>query len=225
MGNMAGGYPIKYGGRVYPTSEHLFQILRLKDGNGGVIAKWLSIRNGMRMKKNHAKKWMDENPDQLKYLMQSNEDVEAMTLCVGLKLKQHPQLIYQLLMTGDLPIYEDVTSRAGVNSSALYWGAARIQSNNDLAVSYWVGMNKLGEIWEYWRGEYYSRILKELVYDSNSHDGLHTVTHSPTGTVYSIEPQLKARRISTMNTRIKLVEGVIEEICNKGTYFKVDYSI
>jgi predicted NAD-dependent protein-ADP-ribosyltransferase YbiA (DUF1768 family) len=70
----------------------------------------------------------------------SDQDLKNMELCIELKISQHPDLLKELLKTGDLPIYEDVSSR-GKRGSNLFWGAL---IENDV----WIGQNHLGKIWE-----------------------------------------------------------------------------
>ena len=69
----------------------------------------------------------------------SEKDVENMRLCVKLKIEQHEQLKKELIETGALPIYEDVTKR-GNKGSNLFWGAMLVGED-------WVGQNMLGKIW------------------------------------------------------------------------------
>jgi len=130
LGNMS-AHPIKYNGKLWKSAEALFQALRFDDEE--VIEE---IRNnaspmGAKMcaKKNKAKR---------KNKRLSEEDVDNMRLCLKLKFEQHPELTRKLKISGEWPIYEDVSARVNRGSS-LFWGAYK--KDGEL-----IGENKLGKL-------------------------------------------------------------------------------
>ena len=147
LGNMS-PYPIEFDGKLWKTTEALFQALRFCDDQIREAIRSESSPMGCKLK---AKSIVNEliQSDRL-YLRcvepQSTQDVQNMELCLRLKLAQHPQLITELKSTLDLPIYEDVTSR-GDRGSNLFWGAMR-NSNGS-----WTGQNTLGKLWQKLRSE------------------------------------------------------------------------
>ena len=100
MGNMA-PYPIKYNGKVWLTSEALFQSMRYDDDSVKEIIRGEKSPMGAKMK---AKK----NRDQMVVVPMSELDVENMRKCVKMKFDAHPQLKRQLMNTKDSFIYEDI---------------------------------------------------------------------------------------------------------------------
>lgn len=131
MGNMT-RYPIKFGDIIYPSAEALFQALRFSDNE---------IREIIRSEKNpmSAKERAKENAKSMTVKPLSEKDVSNMRLCISLKVSQHPNLINELLDTGDATIIEDVTKRGNVGSN-LFWGAMLVNDE-------WIGENILGKIW------------------------------------------------------------------------------
>lgn len=131
LGNMS-AFPISYEGKDWRTTEALFQALRFDDD---------SIKEMVRLEKSPmgAKLKAKGMADKMVVKQLSEQDVENMKLCVKLKIEQHPHLKKELLETGELPIYEDVTKR-GDRGSNLFWGAMLINDE-------WVGQNVLGNIW------------------------------------------------------------------------------
>jgi predicted NAD-dependent protein-ADP-ribosyltransferase YbiA (DUF1768 family) len=145
MSNMS-QHSITYDGVVFPRAEHLFIWLRLEDPSFQIRAKLCSMGNP-KTAKIWSKKYIKEYPEALKFKLQSKQDVDNMRLIVQLKCEQYPELVQQLLATGDLTIYEDVTNRCSSKDSSLFWGAAYICSERENTESMWVGNNMLGKIW------------------------------------------------------------------------------
>jgi predicted NAD-dependent protein-ADP-ribosyltransferase YbiA (DUF1768 family) len=131
LGNMS-PFPILYQGKEWRNTEALFQALRFDDDSLKELVRAEKSPMGAKLK---AKGMSDKMV--IKQL--SEEDVENMRLCINLKIEQHPHLQKELIETGDLPIYEDVTKR-GNKGSNLFWGAMLIEEK-------WVGQNMLGKIW------------------------------------------------------------------------------
>ena len=131
LGNMA-PYPVEYDGRLWRTTEALFQALRFSDKD---------IQEKIREQKSPMAAKMAAKA--VKWLMtvepQSSEDLANMAKCLRLKLATHIQLKALLLATGEARIIEDCTSRP--HGSGLFWGAAKQDG-------VWVGENKLGALWE-----------------------------------------------------------------------------
>ena len=137
MGNMS-PFPILYLEKEWRTTEALFQALRFDDESIQELIRVEKSPMGAKLKA----KSLAENMtiEQL-----SKEDVKNMLLCVRLKIEQHEYLKKELLETGELPIYEDVTRR-GDKGSNLFWGAMFVNG-------YWIGKNTLGKIWTFVRNE------------------------------------------------------------------------
>ena len=142
MGNMA-PYPIKFDGKVWRTSEALFQSMRFDDDSVKEIIRGEKSPMGAKMK---AKK----NRDQMVVVPMSELDVENMRKCVKMKFDAHPQLKRQLMNTKDSFIYEDIGNRNGERHK--FWGAKKLsESEGD-------GNNMMGKILMDLREEY----LKEI---------------------------------------------------------------
>lgn len=138
LGNMA-PYPINYGGKVYRTTEALFQALRFS-GFPEIQEEIRSQASPMTAKmiaKSHKDKLVG-------YELCGAQDLKNMELCLRLKLEQHPQLKVELTNTGTATIIEDCTSRP--HGTGLIWGAAFKDGQ-------WVGENILGNMWERLRAE------------------------------------------------------------------------
>jgi predicted NAD-dependent protein-ADP-ribosyltransferase YbiA (DUF1768 family) len=131
LGNMS-PYPIEYAGKTWRTTEALFQAMRFDNVD---LQEMIRLEKGPMGAKMKAKGMADRMA--VKQL--SEKDVSNMETCVRLKLEQHPNLMEELLNTGDLPIYEDVTKR-GNRGSNLFWGAMLVDG-------VWQGQNVLGNIW------------------------------------------------------------------------------
>jgi predicted NAD-dependent protein-ADP-ribosyltransferase YbiA (DUF1768 family) len=140
LGNMS-PYPIVFGKDTYKTSEALFQALRFSDRD---------IQKLIRDEKSPmgAKEIMNQNSEHLIVTKHSEIDINNMLMCLKLKVKQHPQLLTELLATGDMEIIEDVTKRGDVGGN-LFWGAMLVDGE-------WVGKNMLGWLWMELRENYNS---------------------------------------------------------------------
>lgn len=138
LGNMS-PYPIQFNGLTWRTSEALFQALRFKDQE---------IQELIRAEKSPmgAKMVMKSNVKDIVVEPHSDKDLLNMKMCLRFKLNQHPNLIKDLIDTGDARIIEDVTKR-GNKGGNLFWGAMLVDDE-------WVGQNKLGELWMTLREEY-----------------------------------------------------------------------
>ena len=142
MGNMA-PYPIKFGGKVWLTSEALFQGMRYDDEDIKEIIRKEKSPMGAKMK---SKKYKDK----MVVVPMSELDVENMRKCVKMKFDQHPQLKRQLINTKDAFIYEDIGNRNGERHK--FWGVKKLsESEAD-------GNNMMGRILMELREEY----LKEI---------------------------------------------------------------
>ena len=142
MGNMA-PYPIKFDGKVWRTSEALFQSMRFDDDSVKEIIRGEKSPMGAKMK---AKK----NRDQMVVVPMSELDVENMRKCVKMKFDAHPQLKRQLMNTKDSFIYEDIGNRNGERHK--FWGAKKWSESEG------AGNNMMGKILMDLREEY----LKEI---------------------------------------------------------------
>lgn len=149
LGNMA-PYPINYGNKNYRTTEALFQALRFKDYPE--IQEKIMAENspmGAKMVAKSYKSLLEKDG----YELLGSQDIEYMKICLKEKLKQHPDLIKQLLDTGDSILIEDCSSRP--HGSGLFWGSA-LKNNN------WVGRNVLGEMWMGQRSELKKNISQKF---------------------------------------------------------------
>jgi hypothetical protein len=161
MGNMS-PYPINYGGKVWKTTEALFQSLRFEDEEIKEAIRGEASPMGCKFKVKAIVKKLKESNELHKRTVEplSDQDVKNMELCIRLKIEQHPELLKELLKTGDTPIFEDVTSR-GARGTNLFWGAMKLEDGS------WKGSNVLGKIWEEIRKEklaFYTDRTKEDVY-------------------------------------------------------------
>ena len=132
LGNMA-PYPITdETGRIWRTTEHLFQALRFSDED---------VRNaiGRTVSAMSAKMLARANASRMTVVPQSEADIDNMRYCLRLKVEQYPELRQQLLATGDELIVEDVTNRQ--RGSALYWGGVPTVDGS------FRGINRLGALW------------------------------------------------------------------------------
>jgi ribA/ribD-fused uncharacterized protein len=129
LGNMFAS-PIEYDGKVWRTAEALFQALRFHDDSIREMIRNEKSPFGLKLK-------VKSITDQMTIAPKSDQDIENMRLVIRLKFDQHPELMEQLLSTGDAIIIEDVTKRKSGNS--IFWGAY-------LSNGHWTGENKLGEM-------------------------------------------------------------------------------
>lgn len=131
LGNMS-PFQVEYDGKVWRTTEALFQALRFSDE---------SIRELIREQKSpmSAKMIARKHREFATVTPLGQEDVQNMLTCLNLKLENNPSLIEELIKTEDSIIVEDVTAR-GNRGSNLFWGA-RYDGTD------WSGQNVLGELW------------------------------------------------------------------------------
>ena len=150
LGNMS-PHRIEAGGYTWRTGEALFQAMRfddvliqqeIREQEAPMMAKWLARRHAASMV----------------VPPRSEEDVDNMLIVLRLKLKQHPRLRRDLLVTGDATIIEDCSARR--SESGLFWGAA-------LQDGAWVGENRLGKLWMKLRGDLVMR-RRSCVVDSRT---------------------------------------------------------
>lgn len=141
FGWLSNMYPcqIEFNGKAWRTTEALFQALRFNDE---------AIQEAIRAEKSpmSAKDVMHINSGFLVIEKHSAKDIMNMKMCLKLKLKQHPELIKELLDTEDGFIVEDVTSR-GDKGGNLFWGAMLVGEE-------WIGTNILGQLWMELRKDY-----------------------------------------------------------------------
>jgi len=130
LGNMS-AHPIEYRGKLWKTSEALFQSLRFNDEE---------IIEAIRAEKSPmgAKMLAKKNRDKTVIKPLSGEDIENMRLCIKLKFEQHPDIAKKLKVSSAHELYEDVSSRIN-KGSALFWGA--YAQDNQL-----FGENTLGKL-------------------------------------------------------------------------------
>ena len=136
LGNMA-PFPVKHGGKLWRTTEALFQALRFDDE---AIAEEIHAEKSPMAAKMVAKR----HKAKMVVVPQSEQDVANMEMVLRLKLDQHPDLKKKLLDTGDEIIIEDSSKRSG--GSAKFWGAI-------LKEGHWIGENMLGRMWMKLRDE------------------------------------------------------------------------
>jgi predicted NAD-dependent protein-ADP-ribosyltransferase YbiA (DUF1768 family) len=139
LGNMA-PYPVKFEGKLWKTTEALFQAMRFNDD---IIKEEIRSKGSPMSAKMVAKK----NRQFYCIEPRAEIDVENMIICLKLKLEQHPELITKLKNSRDYLIIEDVTARKA-STNALFWGAAKDEKG------VWNGENKLGKLWMELRNQY-----------------------------------------------------------------------
>jgi ribA/ribD-fused uncharacterized protein len=142
MGNMA-PYPIKFEGKVWLTSEALFQSMRYDIESIKEIIRVEKSPMGAKMK---SKKYKD----QMVVVPMSDLDVENMRKCVKMKFDAHPQLKKALIATGMSPIFEDIGIRKGERHK--FWGAKKLSESEG------EGNNMMGKILMDLREEYSKEI-------------------------------------------------------------------
>ena len=127
LGNMA-PFPLQADGRLWRTSEALFQARRFADaGAVDAIHGAPSPMQAKMIAKEHASKMVIKP--------RTAVDVDNMRRVLRLKIDQHPQLKAMLLETHGR-IIEDCSARP----SAIFWGARRTSTG-------WEGQNMLGVLW------------------------------------------------------------------------------
>lgn len=151
LGNMS-AFPILYNGKLWKTSEALFQALRFDDE---YIKEEIRNQASPMSAKMKAKTYKYD----LVVTPLSEEDIENMRLCLRLKFNQHPQLKKKLLITGNHLLIEDIGVRKGERHK--FWGAYRNEKNE------WIGENKLGKLLMELRSEFQAE-EKDLTQESSS---------------------------------------------------------
>lgn len=132
LGNMA-PYPVYFDGRIWRTSEALFQAGRFASGDP--VVEEIRQETSPMGAKLHAKKHVDK----MIIVPQSDTDLEWMEQVLRLKIAQHPELRAWLKDTDGATIIEDCTNRQ--RGSGLFWGAAKQTDGS------WAGDNQLGKLW------------------------------------------------------------------------------
>ena len=132
-------FPIQYEGKIWRTSEALFQSLRYNDESIKEIIRLEKSPMGAKMKAKKFRALMVVVP-------MSEKDVENMRLCVSLKFEQNPKLKIALIATGNSPIYEDIGNRNGERHK--FWGAKKIGYDEA------DGINMMGQILKDLRDEF-----------------------------------------------------------------------
>lgn len=114
-------HPVKYNGKTYPTSEHLFQSFKFQDHRPGLAEHIRLYCPGPSDALSEARRFQPEvRPDWLKVNIQMMEET------LRLKFDQHPDLRKELLDTGDAELIEDSDKDA-------FWGiGANRQGRNEL---------------------------------------------------------------------------------------------
>jgi ribA/ribD-fused uncharacterized protein len=135
LGNMS-NHRITYDGKIFKTSEHLFQWKRF-EGYPEIqeILFEQASPMGVKMK---TKKYRNMLIKEGKWDHDEEKDVNWMRECLRLKINQHPELMRKLKLSHPHWIVEDCTKRP--RGSGLFWGAA-------LENGEWVGHNILGQLW------------------------------------------------------------------------------
>lgn len=138
LGNMS-PHPVEWNGKRWPTTEHLFQAMRFP-ATSPIRETIRSMASPMAAKMKSRK-----HDSEMSVVPGSEHDLSNMRLVIRLKVAQHSNLKDELMLSGDQPIIEDVTRRAG-RGSAMFWGAALIEYS-------WQGENRLGRLWMELRDE------------------------------------------------------------------------
>jgi ribA/ribD-fused uncharacterized protein len=137
LGNMYSA-PIRYDGKVWKTSEALFQALRFDDF--GIREIILNQKSPM-----GAKMKARLNRNRMVVVPMSEKDVENMKMVVKMKFDQHPVLKSQLMSTGNNYLVENIGGRNGERH--LFWGMKKVNEE-------WFGRNIMGIILMELRDEY-----------------------------------------------------------------------
>ncbi|EGN91903.1 hypothetical protein SERLA73DRAFT_191875 [Serpula lacrymans var. lacrymans S7.3] len=105
--------PIKHEGKIYPTSEHLFQSLKFLRDNPEIAEYIRKFSDNPRDAFNEAHRHNDKvRSDWLRIR------IDMMDLVIGHKFRQHKHLKDELQSTGDAELFEDSPYDA-------YWGIGR----------------------------------------------------------------------------------------------------
>jgi ribA/ribD-fused uncharacterized protein len=131
LGNMYEA-PISYEGKVWKTSEALFQALRYEDEDIREVIRNEKSPMSAKMKAKSKKYVVDRKVEPM-----SEKDIENMKMVVKLKFEQHPVLKSKLKITGEHLIVENIGDRNGERH--FFWGMKKINGE-------WVGENTMGKI-------------------------------------------------------------------------------
>lgn len=132
LSNMS-AHPVTFKGIKFHTTEHLFQSLRFFD-KPEIVATINKDRNPMTSKLK-AREIIKETG----YVVNQDDDITFMKICLNIKCKQYPEILKKVLDTGLCLIVEDVSSR-WQKPRAMFWGMRRVDGM-------WEGENKLGALW------------------------------------------------------------------------------
>ena len=137
LGNMS-PHAVTHLGVEWRSTEALFQALRFSES---------AIQEEIRRQKSPmgAKIVAKQNANSMIVVPMGEEDLKNMDLCLRLKLQHHPDLVGELLATGDEVLVEDITAR-GFKERNLFWGMG-------LKDGVWIGQNTLGNMWAKLRTE------------------------------------------------------------------------
>ncbi len=144
LGNMYAS-PISYEGKIWLTSEALFQALRFEDEE---------IRELIRLEKSPmgAKMKAKGNKDRMVIEPMSEKDLENMKMVVRLKFDQNEVLKSKLKVSGEHIIVENIGNRNGERH--LFWGMKKVNGE-------WIGNNMMGKILMEIRKEFIEMDLKK----------------------------------------------------------------
>jgi predicted NAD-dependent protein-ADP-ribosyltransferase YbiA (DUF1768 family) len=137
LGNMS-PHPVFYQGAKWPTTEHLFQALRITDPKRREEIRQLPSPMGAKMKAKGMRNANKNTPGFLNHQELDNTDINNMKMMLNLKIAQHDVLLRNLINTRERLIVEDIGARPGERAG--FWGARKIDG-------IWVGQNRLGTMW------------------------------------------------------------------------------
>ncbi|KAK7458111.1 hypothetical protein VKT23_010019 [Stygiomarasmius scandens] len=124
-------HPVMYNGKRYPTSEHLFQSFKFQDHKPGLAEHIRTCSERPSVAFSEARRFQPEvRPDW------KDVNIEKMNITLWHKFRQHPDLLRELLDTGDAELIEDSDKDA-------FWGIGADRQ----------GRNELGKALERLRGE------------------------------------------------------------------------
>ncbi|THU94582.1 DUF1768-domain-containing protein [Dendrothele bispora CBS 962.96] len=114
-------HPVIYKGKRYPTSEHLFQSFKFQDHKPGLAEHIRTCSERPSVAFSEARRFQPEvRPDW------KDVNIEKMDITLSHKFRQHPDLLQELLDTGDAELIEDSDKDA-------FWGiGADRQGRNEL---------------------------------------------------------------------------------------------
>jgi predicted NAD-dependent protein-ADP-ribosyltransferase YbiA (DUF1768 family) len=160
-------------GYVFPRAEHWFICSRF-GFEPKICAKICSITNPIVAKK-ISKEIIKSTPKEkgvLKVIMLSDEDVENMRKLISMKVQQHDWMKWQLLSCDNQEyILEDVSGRAGLNDSSLFWGGMFVNPDTENCQAFMVGKNMLGILWMELRTTLINRFLNDEVVKKRDEQG------------------------------------------------------